>query len=124
MKNRCESRYFTFGEGKHEVYACLSFMGNDAVLLIGGGQTPHAGCIIICEPDEANSKVTTSIHTFKTHREEVVARPIAEEICRLTRKKVVCICGIHVDNAKKKDIETLVKNTGKLGRMVLKELVV
>jgi len=121
MKSLCNQRRFTYGKGRYAVFGCLNLLGSDAVLLIGGGEKPHAGCIVICEPDEANGGVTTSVYTFTAHREEVVARPIAEALCRLTGAKVVCVCGIHVDNATKSDIDLLVENTHKLGRMILED---
>ena len=110
----------SYGKGKHEITACLDSLGKDVVLLIGGGQRPHAGCVVICEPDDTIGKVTTSVHTFTTHREELVARPVAEAICRRTGGRVVCICGIHIDKATKKDIALLVKNAQELGKRILK----
>ncbi len=116
--SRCNC--LSFGKGKFEISACIDSLGSDIIILIGGGQKPHAGCVVICEPDKASGEVTTSVHTFATHREEQVARPIAEEVCRRTGSKVVCVCGIHVEKASKKDIELLVRNTHELGRMILK----
>ena len=111
---------FSYGKGKFEIRACAERIGNDAVIMIGGGEKPHAGCVVICEPDKATGKVTASVHNFTTHREEVVARPIAEAICRKIKARVVCICGIHVNNASKKEIALLVKNTELLGKRLLK----
>lgn len=120
MNASCGCKCLSYGKGKFEISACVDSLGKDVILLIGGGQKPHAGCVVICEPDEASGKVTTSTHAFKTHREEVVARPIAEAVCRKTTARVVCVCGIHVEKAGKKDIELLVKNTQELGRRILK----
>ena len=114
------SHCISYGKGKYEIIACFYAIGKDLVVLIGGGEKPHAGCVVMCEPDKAKGKVTTSVHTFSTHRDEVVAKPIAEELCRKTGTKVVCVCGIHVEKATKKDIELLVKNTQELGRRILK----
>ena len=118
MSECCNS--VAYGKGKYAISARMGSIGKDVILLIGGGQKPHAGCVVVCEPDKASGGVTTSVHTFTTHREEQVARPIAEAVCRKTRSRVVCVCGIHVEKASKKDIETLVKNTDELGKRILK----
>jgi len=120
MKAECGCRCLSHGKGKYGISCRMDSLGKDVVLLIGGGQKPHAGCVVICEPDQASGKVTTSVHTFTTHREEAVARPVAEAVCRKTGARVVCVCGIHVEKAGKKDIELLVKNTQELGRRILK----
>ncbi len=116
----CGCNCISFGKGKHEVSVCMDSLGSDIILLIGGGQKPHAGCVVICEPDKASGGVTTSLHTFTTHREEQVARPIAEAACRKAKARVVCVCGIHVEKATEKDIALLVKNTQELGKRILK----
>ena len=115
----CEDNCVSYGEGKYEIIACFNAIGDDLVVLIGGGEKPHAGCVVMCEPDKAKGKVTTSVHTFTTHRDEVVATPIAEELCRRTGAKVVCVCGIHVEKATKKEIELLVKNANELGKKIM-----
>lgn len=120
MNASCGCKCLSYGKRKFEITACLDSLGKDVILLIGGGQKPHAGCVVICEPDEASGRVTTSVHTFTGHREEIVARPIAEEICRKTGARVVCVCGIHVEKASGKEIGLLVRNTKELGRRILK----
>jgi len=114
------SNCISYGEGKYEIIACFNAIGNDLVVLMGGGEKPHAGCVVMCEPDKSKGKVTTSVHTFTTHRDELVAKPIAEALCKKTGSKVICICGIHVEKATKKEIELLVKNSEELGKKILK----
>ena len=118
-RTSCDCNCLSYGKGKHGITACIESLGGDVVLRIGGGQKPHAGCVVICEPDEASGNATTPVHTFTTHREEAVARPIAESLCRKTGSRVVCVCGIHVENAGKKDIALLVKNAKELGKRIL-----
>lgn len=115
-----ECKMVSHGEGKFRITAGIHRIGRDTVLLVMGGEKPHAGCVVTCEPDKASGSVASSVHSFAGHREEQVARPIAEAVCRKLKAKVVCICGIHVDNASKGEIALLVKNTNELGKRILK----
>jgi len=93
------------GKGKYKVWLKELKHGKDVVLLLGGGERPHIGSVVLCGP-----RKEPIIINRKGHFDWVVAKPIAKKMSRKTGKTVVCIAGIHVDNATKKEIELLKRN--------------
>jgi len=99
----------TSGSGKYKVTLEEKPIGEDLLLILSGGDKPHAGVVVMAEPNQE-----TKVLVSGTHKEELVARPIAEKKSNETGKRVVCVSGVHVDNATKEEIEILVKNCKEL----------
>jgi hypothetical protein len=103
----------TYGKGKYKVWLEQKKIGKDLIYFLGGGEKPHIGGIIFCEPGKK-----TRITKFQGHYDHIVLRPIAEAACKKYKTKVVAIGGIHIDNASKYEIDILVENC----RALLKKL--
>jgi hypothetical protein len=101
------------GSGKYRVWLKETNHGDDIVLFLGGGEHTHAGSIIICEPGRKTRIINRKIRNT-THKDWIVGKPIAEKMCKKRKKSVLCIAGMHVDNASKEDIEKLKKNCRKI----------
>ena len=97
-------RMLTAGKGKYKVWLKETRHGKDVVLFLGGGRA-HVGSVVVCAPGK-----TVKVINRKGHYDWMVAKPIAEKKSRKTKKAVVCIAGIHVNNASKKEIEILKQN--------------
>ena len=95
----------TSGKGKYKVWIEKKTIGDDLVYTLGGGEQSHIGGIVFCEPDKK-----PRIIRFMGHYDDVVLKPIAEAACKKYKTKVVAVGGVHVDNATKNEIETLVRN--------------
>ncbi|HEQ79120.1 MAG TPA: hypothetical protein ENN76_02505 [Euryarchaeota archaeon] len=95
----------TSGEGKYQVWMKKEMVGNDLVYIIGGGERPHLGGMTICEPGK-----TPINFELEGHFDCTVTGPIAGAACEKYGVKTVCLGGVHVDNASKKEIDILVKN--------------
>ena len=95
----------TSGKGKYKVWLEQKKIGDDLVYFLGGGQKPHIGGVIICEPGKK-----PRIMKLKDHYDYVVLKPIAEAACKKYKKTVVATGGIHIDNATKNEIDILVEN--------------
>ena len=98
------------GTGRHKVFLEERELGDEVLLLLYGGDRPHAGDIVLAEP----GKETKVFKTDSYHKDEIVAVPIAEKRRDSTGKKVVCIAGIHVDNATDEDINKIIQNCKQL----------
>lgn len=98
-------RMLTAGKGRYKVWLKEERQGRDIVLFLGGGERTHIGSVVACAPGKP-----ARVLSRKGHYDWLVAKPIAEKKCRKTKKAVVCIAGIHVNNASKKEIEMLKKN--------------
>ena len=101
------------GEGKYRVWLKELKQGRDIVLLLGGGEKPHIGSVVLCEPNKK-----PAVLNRKGHFDWMVAKPIAKKIVEKRKRAVVCIAGIHVDNATKKEIEILKENCRKIENKV------
>ena len=99
----------TAGEGKYKVWLKKQTIGNDLVLLLGGGQQSHIGGVVVCEPGKQ-----PQVLRFDTHYDCVVLQPLAEAACKKYQTKVVAVGGIHVDNASKQEINKIVENCKQL----------
>lgn len=84
--------------------------GEDLVVAVKGGDTPHIGCIMWGVPrtslNDANKiSSTISILNITGHQDDKVARPVLHRlICKLNRK--ICFtCGIHLDDVFPNEIE-------------------
>jgi len=97
------------GRGKYKVRLEKKKIGKETILFLFGGEKPHVGCVVIAEP-----KRKTKLIKFDKHKDHIVAKPIAEKFCKRTKRRVVCVGGIHVDNATKEEIKILVDNCKKI----------
>ena len=99
----------TSGEGRYKVWMEKQFIGKDIVLSVGGGEKPHIGGIVICEPEKEPKVVILG-----SHMDDIILKPIAKKTCDKYKTTVVAIGGIHIDNATKKEINTIIKNCNAL----------
>ncbi|TCZ76520.1 hypothetical protein E0485_13020 [Paenibacillus albiflavus] len=98
------------GAGRTIVQAVVVSVDQGINLYIGGGEDPHIGTVIICEPrpslrNDGTYSCTTSVHNFLGHKDDLLAKPIAEALCKQLRKPVVITAGIHVDDATDEELE-------------------
>jgi hypothetical protein len=99
----------TAGKGKYQVWLEKKHLGDDLLLILGGGEKPHLGAIIICE-----SKKPTQVVKMQGHYDHIVIQPLAEKACKKYHTRVIAVGGVHIDNASKKDIKILVENCKEL----------
>lgn len=67
-----------------------------------------------------NISVTTSIMNLLMHKDDIVAKPVAEVLAQGLNQVVVVVAGIHVDKATEKDLEILQGNTFFVAHNLLK----
>ena len=115
------------GSGLHLVEAIGTLTGgNGLIVSILGGQTPHAGAVAIAVPraslkDEEKLSVTSSVFTLVGHKDDQIARPIAEKLAIQLNQVIIVAAGVHIDAASKADIRKLVANSNKAAeKLILK----
>jgi len=89
----------------------LSTLGNDIILLVGGGKE-HIGSVVLAvpRPSLANpEKISSTISLLNVvgHKDDEIARPLAEALCIASNRSVVVIVGIHYDNLNSEDIKII-----------------
>ena len=88
--------------GHRRLVAWVRRAGRDLVVVLEGGDAPHVGCVVLSQarPSTANPErvsVTTSVLAMPPHKEEPVARTVAELLARELGCVVVATAGIHED---------------------------
>lgn len=94
----------TSGEGKYRVWLKEKKIGDDRLYILGGGEKTHIGGIVICGPKK------TDVIRIEGHYDDIVLKPIAERACEKYKTTIVVIGGVHIENAKKEEIDKIVKN--------------
>jgi len=103
----------TSGEGRYKVWLKQERIGKDRLYILGGGEKPHIGGMVVMEPGK-------DTHTVRlgTHYDYVVLEPIAEKACKKYNVTVAAVGGIHIDNASKQEIDIIVNNCKELMKCI------
>ena len=99
----------TSGEEKYKVWLKKLEIGDDKVYILGGGEKPHVGGLVICEPGKKPQSISLG-----THHDCAVLKPIAKAACKKYDTTAVAIGGIHINNASKEEINIILKNCKEL----------
>ncbi|MDD4168679.1 MAG: hypothetical protein PHD36_00165 [Desulfotomaculaceae bacterium] len=107
--------FFSAGEGRYRIDLLVSVTGDGLVVQLFGGEKTHVGAVAIGLPrpglsDPAKISCNTIVIPLLGHKDDEVAKPVAEEIVVACGKPVVVAAGIHLDHAGPGEIETLVEN--------------
>lgn len=95
----------TSGEGKTRVWLKKQKMGDDILLVVGGGDKTHIGTAVMCVPGKK-----AQVLKYGTHKDHIVLEPIAKKTCEKYGKVVVAVGGIHIHDATKEEINAVIKN--------------
>ena len=73
------------------------------MVAVGGGEGGTGGGIVVAQPhasakEPGRIRVTSSVISIPPHREEALARPIAEALARALGGVVTVTAGVHDDN--------------------------
>jgi hypothetical protein len=97
------------GKGKYKVWFEIKPLGDDLLIILGGGEQSHIGAMVICEPGQPSQVIKV-----QGHYDYIVVQPLAEHACQKYHKRVVALGGIHIENATKVEIERVVQNCKEL----------
>ncbi len=95
------------GRLRLDAVACRA--GDDLAVVLTGGERPHVGCVVVARAhpaadDPRRTTVTSSVLAAPPHREEALARPLAETLARALGGTVVVSAGVHTDRLGKRGI--------------------
>ena len=115
------------GEGRLSVTGALTITDGGGVLQLYGGTREHVGSVTVSSPrpsvvDSDRTSVTSSVINLLSHKEELVGRPAAEKLAVALDRPVVCIAGIHVDEATSDELELLSKHSEEVVRLLIQKL--
>lgn len=97
------------GEGSRRICLVAYECGKDLVVAVTGGDSPHVGCVAVsvARPSLAEPSVTSStcsVIALVGHKDDELAKPVADFLARELRTTVVVTVGIHIENATLEDI--------------------
>ena len=95
----------TSGEGKYKVFLLKKELGEDLIFILGGGEKSHIGGIVFCEIGKKPKTIK-----FENHYDYVVLEIIADAACKKYKKNIVVLGGVHIDDATKDEINTIMDN--------------
>ncbi len=91
-----------------------------------GGEQSHVGVIVLSIPrsslaEPAKTSCNSIVVPVLGHKDDEIAKPVAEEIAKKYNKIVALVAGVHVDKACAADIKKLVGNCRKAVQIFLEE---
>ena len=107
--------------------ARTEIIGDDLVVAVGGGERPHVGCVVLAQPHPAKDgakkwSASCSVLTISPHKEEPIARGIAEKLAASLGKVAVVTAGVHEDNIDAEGIATYLRLAEELAEKLVDSL--
>lgn len=101
-------------------------VGADVVVAVGGGDLPHVGCVVLAVPNPGRGKTgfspTSSVLTIPPHKEEPIARRVAEAVCGRLGRVTVVTAGVHENGIDLEGIEVYLRLGEELAEAVVAHL--
>jgi len=118
---------FSAGTGRFLVRLLVTVTGNGLVAQLMGGEEPHIGAVVLSvpRPSLATPGVLGSnsfVLPLVGHKDDEIAKPVAQEIAVNYGRPVVVVAGIHVEDASSEDIEQLTVNCWKTVQLLLENI--
>lgn len=101
------------GEGSLRVRLQALASTNGAVICLSGGDLPHIGGVAVGIPrprDASRLTANVSVISILGHKDDEIARQVADKVVRRTGQLAVVIAGIHVHKATPQDLRGVVRN--------------
>lgn len=86
--------------GRLHLRLTAHFLGQDLCVTLSGGDRPHIGAVAL-----GQSGAAASVISLPGHREDALARRLAQELATETQTTVCLACGIHLDHIRPEEIE-------------------
>ena len=117
------SRIFKTQEGSFDLTASVTKAGQDAVVVIFGGERPHIGAVAFADPrpslrDAEKTSATASVLCLTGHKEDAIVKSVAERLAAAVNRPVVVTAGMHWDNLQESDLGQIMKNVEILIRLI------
>jgi len=108
--------HYSAGTEKLRISAEAWPSGEDWIVSVQGGETPHVGAVALAcpcaPPADTAGEITgfVSVLTAPGHRDDELARKLALQMCKVLQRNISLSVGIHVHNATREEIAILIKN--------------
>lgn len=97
------SKLFTIKKADYEITLKAEWIGNDLLLCLYGGDTPHIGTVTTFSGDTQIQRFPS--HDGRFHKDDVLAKILLGRIQSIIPGNCVITAGVHVDHISKEQIE-------------------
>lgn len=115
----------TFVSGAHpyKLSAEVTFVGNDLLVVISGGDKPHIGSVAVAQPrpslrNRRRMSATSSVYNLPGHKDQVIAQRLSEALSSELNCTVVVAAGFHLDRIGEKGVKRVLDNAAGLARKI------
>lgn len=113
-------------EGLYDLEASVRRIGENLLVAIWGGEFPHIGAVAVAQPrpslkDPDRISSTASVFCLLGHKEDDLAKAVAEILAAALNTTVVVTAGIHWDNLDAEGISRVLQNGETLIQLILEK---
>jgi gallate decarboxylase subunit D len=109
------------GTGRTRVSLGAQPIGNDLVVRLFN-DFAHLGAVAVADYSAEENRASTSVLTRLGHKDDVVAQRAAHKLCKLLKKPVCVIAGIHLDGITGEEIAEIIRNCDNLVEKLVSEI--
>jgi hypothetical protein len=102
-------------QGEYDLEAHVRAVGEDLLVVVTGGERPHIGAVAMAQPrpslkDPRRTSATASVFCYVGHKEDELAKQVAERLAAAFRTRVVVTAGIHWDNLSEEGVRKVLQH--------------
>ena len=114
-------------EEAYRLEASVQAIGKDLLIAIWGGDRPHIGAVAVAQPraslkDQSVRSATASVFCYVGHKDDVIAKEVAERLSAALNRNVTVTVGIHWDDLQEAGIKAVVANSQQLANMIIERI--
>ncbi len=106
----------TAQENRVALHMRALFMGQDLCILLDGGHKPHIGAVSTAHPDKQET------FCLPSHKEDILATDIALTLQQEFGCTVTCLCGIHLQDITRHEIDVVYRLSQELVQKLIHEI--
>lgn len=114
------------GSGQCRLNAAVCVSPGGVSVYVCGGDAPHIGSVVLAEPRPSHTgcgmSCTCGVLNILGHKDERVARTLAERICPAVNLPVSVSAGVHIDDISPEQLQLVEINISLLAESILEVL--
>lgn len=115
------------GRGRCRVWGTAVVTAAGVSLTLVGGERPHLGAVALGIPRPSLARAgrrsaTTSVLAVTGHKDDELARPLADELARRLGQTAVVAAGVHVERARARDVARIFRNAARALEAIIAEI--
>ncbi|RMF96472.1 MAG: hypothetical protein D6734_03625 [Candidatus Schekmanbacteria bacterium] len=113
------------GKGRTKVTIEARILGNDLLISLYGGTKPHIGAVALSVTrrslkNRKKKSASTSILTLTGHKDDLIAKSVAEKVSTELGRNVVVAAGVHIEKAKDEEILKIIEESEKCADKIIR----